>query len=365
MVVNPVVLKRTFNLYKEEYEEAAMRALNSGWYILGNEMLEFEKQFAEYMGVKHCIALNSGTDALILAIRALGIGEGDEVIVPANTYIASVIGITENGAAPVFVDADKFMEIDADAIEEKITDKTKAILPVHLYGQPCRMDKIMDLAHSYNLKVVEDCAQCHGAEFRGQLTGTFGDLGCFSFYPTKPLGAWGDAGAIVTDNDELAEKLRMLRNYGSKVKYYNEIQGVNSRMDEIQAAMLKVGLKHLDEGNAARMKQAAKYKEGIKNNKVCIPPIYQEVRHVYHLFPILVEDREAFQQYMKENGINTQIHYPVPPYVAECYRDFGYGWSDFPNAGRFAEQEVSLPIYFGLPDNEIEYVIDIINNYQG
>ncbi len=242
MKVDAVVLKRVFDLHKEEYEQAALRALNSGWYILGKEMLEFEKQFAEWAGTKYCVALNSGTDALILAIRALGIGPGDEVIVPANTYIASVIGVTENGATPVFVDADNYMEMDADQIEGKITDKTKAILPVHLYGQPSRMDKITELANKYNLKIVEDCAQCHGSTFKGKKTGTFGTIGCFSFYPTKPLGAFGDAGAIVTDDEALAEKLSMMRFYGSKIKYHNEINGVNSRMDEVQAAMLQTPL---------------------------------------------------------------------------------------------------------------------------
>ncbi len=363
MKVDAVVLKRTFDLHKEEYEEAALRALNSGWYILGKEMLEFEKQFAEWTGRKYCVALNSGTDALILAFRALGIGPGDEVIVPANTYIASVIGITENGATPVFVDADDHMEIDADQIEGKITSRTKAVLPVHLYGQPSRMDIITELADKYNLKIVEDCAQCHGSTFKGKKTGTFGTLGCFSFYPTKPLGAFGDAGAIVTDDEELAEKLRMLRFYGSKVKYHNEIKGVNSRMDEIQAAILQVGLQYLDAGNEERRRQANLYKAGIVNNKVVIPPTYADVYHVYHLFPVLVENREAFQSYLKENGINTQVHYPIPPYVAECYKEWGYNWSDFPNAEKYAKQEVSLPIYCGMPDEEIKYVIEVINNY--
>ncbi len=363
MVVNSVVLKQTFDLHKEEYEEAALRVLNSGWYILGKEMEAFENEFATWLGVKHCVALNSGTDALILAFRALGIGEGDEVIVPANTYIASVIGITENGGTPVFVDADDHMEMDADAIEEKITDRTKAILPVHLYGQSCRMDKITEVANKQGIPIVEDCAQCHGSTFNGKLTGTFGKIGCFSFYPTKPLGALGDAGAIVTDDDEIAERIRLLRNYGSKIKYHNEINGVNSRMDEVQAAALRVGLKYVEDGNRMRQHQAKLYLEGLKNSKVIIPPVYEEVNHVYHLFPVLVEDRDAFQSYLKDNGVNTQVHYPIPPYVAECYKDWGYQWSDFPNAARYANQEVSLPVYAGLTDEEVQYVIDIINRY--
>lgn len=363
MIVNSVVLKRTFDLHKSEYEEAALRVLNSGWYILGKEMEDFEKKFAEWAGVKHCVALNSGTDALILAFRALGIKEGDEVIVPANTYIASVIGVTENGGTPIFVDADEYMEIDANKIEAKITEKTKAILPVHLYGNSCRMDKIVEIADKHGLAIIEDCAQCHGATYNGKLTGTFGKIGCFSFYPTKPLGALGDAGAIITDDDGLAERVRLLRNYGSKVKYHNEINGVNSRMDEMQAALLKVGLKHMEDGTAERIHQAELYKKGIVNKKVKIPSIYTKSRSVYHLFPILVENREAFQKFLKGNGINTQIHYPIPPYAAECYSDWNYMWYDYPNAEMYAKQEVSLPIYAGMPEEEIQYVIDVINKW--
>ena len=363
MIVNPVVLKRTFELHKAEYEEAALRALNSGWYILGKEMEAFEKEFAEWLGVKHCVALNSGTDALILAFRALDIKAGDEVIVPANTYIASVIGVTENGGTPVFVDADDNMEIDAGQIESKITERTRAILPVHLYGQSSRMDRIVEIARKHDLAIVEDCAQCHGSTFNGKMTGTFGTIGCFSFYPTKPLGAFGDAGAIVTNSDEIAEKVRLLRNYGSRIKYHNEINGVNSRMDEVQAAMLRVGIRYLDEGNEERRRIARRYREGIRNEKVIIPPVYDEAHHVYHQFPVLVEDRDAFQAFLKQKSVNTLVHYPIPPYVADCYSAWGYAWSDFPNADRFARQEVSLPIYAGMPEEEVYYVIDAINQY--
>lgn len=363
MVVQSVVLKRTFDLYKKEYEEAALRALNSGWYILGREMEDFEEKFAAYMGVKHCVALNSGTDALILAFRALEIQPGDEVIVPAGAYIASVIGVTENGGIPVFVDMDEHMEMDADVLEEKITERTKAVLPVHLFGQCSRMDKISEVVSRHNLRLVEDCAQCHGSAFGGQLAGTFGDIGCFSFYPTKPLGAMGDAGAIITNDDTIAERVRLLRNYGSRTKYYNEINGVNSRMDEIQAAVLKVSLKHLEEGIEVRRRQAQMYMDGIKNPKIVIPPVYPNVYHVYHLFPVLANDRDGFQAYLRQNGIRTQVHYPIPPYMAECYKYWGYAWSDFPNAQRYANQEVSLPIYAGLPDEEVKYVIEVINRY--
>lgn len=363
MNVEYSILKRTFDLHKEEYEAAALRALNSGWYILGKEMEKFEAQFAQYLGVKHCIAINSGTDALILAIRALGIGPGDEVIVPAGTYIASVIGITENGATPVFVDSDAFMEMDVEAIETKITDKTKAILPVHLYGQPCKMDTVMALAEKHGLYVVEDCAQCHGSTFKGKLTGTFGTVNCFSFYPTKPLGAMGDAGALVTDDDALAEKLRMLRNYGSKVKYHNEINGVNSRMDEIHAACLQVALNYMDDGNKERQRLAGKYLAGIRNPLIRLPETREDCTHIYHLFPILCEERDRLQAFLLENGVKTQVHYPIPPYVAQCYSSWGYGWEDFPNAAKFARTEVSLPIYAGMPDEEVDYVIEVLNRF--
>lgn len=350
-------------MHKAEYEEAVMKAVHSGWYILGQEMQSFEEAFSGYLGVKHCIALNSGTDALILGIRALGIGVGDEVIVPASTYIASVIGITENGATPVFVDVDECGGIDSSKIEKAITERTKAILPVHLYGQPCEMDKVKRIADDHGLFIIEDCAQSHGAKYKGQLTGTFGALGCFSFYPTKPLGAMGDAGAVVTNDDERAERLRMLRNYGSKVKYHNEISGVNSRMDEVQAAVLSVGLKHLEEGNNERIRIAERYKAGIRNEKISIPSVRDESTHVYHLFPVLCDRRDELKDYLESKGIKTQIHYPTPPYVADCYKEWGYKWNDYPMAERFSKAELSLPIYAGMLDDEVDRVIEAVNEF--
>src|SRR5665647_1446961 len=249
-------LDRQYKKYADEYNRAAIRTLESGWYILGKELDGFEMEFADFCDVKYCVGLNSGLDALILAFRSLGVSEGDEVIVPANTYIATVIGITENGATPIFVEPDKYYNIDVDKIESAITDKTRAILPVHLFGQPCNMKKLKVLADKYNLYIVEDCAQAHGAYIDGQMVGTFGDFGCFSFYPTKNLGAFGDSGAIITNSSELSEKVRIMRNYGSKIKYHNEIQGVNSRLDEIQAALLRVKLNHLQELNEERIRIA-------------------------------------------------------------------------------------------------------------
>lgn len=365
MNVEYVSLKRNYELYQTEYEEAALRVLRSGWYILGPEQEKFEAEFSYYMGRKYCVGVNSGTDALILALRVLGIGPGDEVIVPAGTYIASVIGVTENGATPVFVDSDDFLVLDAEKIESVITSRTKAILPVHMYGQPCDMKTIMEIAEKFSLLVVEDCAQSHDAAFDGKKTGTFGIMGCFSFYPTKPLGAYGDAGAILTDDEELANKLKMLRNYGSREKYHNEINGINSRMDELQAALLRTGLKHIKEEHYLREGIAYKYISSIKNEKVRLPQIRKNVTHSYHIFPILVDRQEYFQDYLKDHGIKTQIHYPIPPYCAECYHEFGYSSERFGKANYIAQHEVSLPIYAGMPEEETMYVIDVVNNYRG
>lgn len=363
MNVEYTALKRNFGNFESEYEEAALRALRSGWYILGPELKKFEEDFASYMGVKHCIGVNSGTDALILAVSALKIGEGDEVIVPAGTYIASVLGVTENGATPVYVDSNEYLLIDEEKIEAAITSKTKAILPVHMYGQACNMEAIDSIAKRYGLKVIEDCAQCHGSAWNEKLAGTFSDIACFSFYPTKPLGALGDAGALLTDDDELADKLRMLRNYGSRLKYHNESIGVNSRLDEIQAAVLGVGLKHLDETNDTRRKIASIYLSEISNEKIELPKIRERATHVFHLFPVLVEDQEGFQKYLLENGIKSQVHYPIPPYVAECYNDQGHMWNEFPKSEYIAKHEVSLPIYAGMPEEEVNYVVEIVNRY--
>ena len=264
------------------------------------------------------MGVNSGLDALILAVRALNIGYGDEVIVPANTYIATVLGITENRATPVFVEPDEYYNLDADKIEEKITNKTKAIMVVHLYGQAANMKKIQDIAAKYNLYLLEDCAQSHGAKFEGKTTGTFGDIGCFSFYPTKNLGAFGDGGAIVTNNEKIADKIRMLRNYGSRRKYYNEIEGVNSRLDEMQAALLNVKLSHYIELRSEREKIAQKYLNEIKNPKIILPKIRKGAEHVWHLFVVQTENRDKLQNYLNENGIGTQIHYPIPPHLSEA-----------------------------------------------
>lgn len=357
-------LKDNYELFRDEYEEAILRASRSGWYILGPELEAFESSFAKYLGVKYCIGVNSGTDALILAIRALGIGLGDEVIVPAGTYIASVLGITENLAKPVYVDSrEDTLLMDADKLEELVTEKTKAILPVHLYGQACNMSKIKDVAKRHGLFVIEDCAQCHGAKWNGRMTGTEGTLACFSFYPTKPLGALGDAGAIVTNDGELADKVRLLRNYGSRKKYHNESIGRNSRLDEIQAAALSVGLRHLDECNNRRIEMANRYLTSIRNAKVRLPYTDASATNVYHLFPVIVDDQMRFQEFLEGKGIKTQVHYPIPPYVAECYKYQGFKWGDYPNASYIAKHEVSLPLYSGMSFKDVDTVIDSVNRY--
>ena len=357
------VLDRQYQLYKKEYDAAALRVLESGWYILGNEVKQFEEEFKTHVGSKYCVGLNSGLDALILAVRALGIGKGDEVIVQANTYIATVLGITENDATPIYVEPDEYFNIDASKIEEKITDKTKAIMVVHLYGQASRMDKIMEIANRHNLPVIEDCAQSHESCFNGKMTGTFGTIGCFSFYPTKNMGAFGDAGCIVTDNEEIANRIRMMRNYGSRVKYYNEIEGVNSRLDEMQAALLRVKLTHMDYITNERYKLGKRFLEGIHNSKIILPKTLDGVNHVYHQFVIRCKERDALQAFLKEHDIQTQIHYPIPPHLADCYKWQGYKAGDFPITEEYANTVMSLPLYTGMTEEEQDYLIEILNKF--
>lgn len=353
-----------YRKYREEYIAVATRVLDSGWYVLGKELESFEKAFAEWLGMKHCVGLNSGLDALILAVRALGIKNGDEVVVPANTYIASVLGITENKATPVFVEPDEYYNIDPDRIEASITTRTKAILVVHLYGQPCQMTKIQNIAKKYKLAIIEDCAQAHGAMYYGQKVGTFGEIACFSFFPTKNLGAFGDAGAVATNNDELDNLIRMLRNYGSKKKYYNQLQGSNSRLDEMQAALLKVKLSHLEELTQEREEIARKYVDGIKNSLIILPKTMPCVRHVWHQFVVATENRDALHDYLEKKGIGTLIHYPIPPHLSEAYSYLGYCEGSFPITEKVANSILSLPFYNSMLATDIDYIIDTINNWR-
>ena len=363
MVVKCNILDRQYKMFEKEYSDAALRVLKSGWYILGDEVKKFEEEFKKHVGGNYCVGLNSGLDALILAVRALGIGQGDEVIVQANTYIATVLGITENKAIPVYVEPDQFFNIDVDKIEEKITSRTKAIMVVHLYGQASRMDRVMQIAKKYNLPVIEDCAQSHDSCFKGKMTGTFGTIGCFSFYPTKNLGAFGDAGCIVTNDEKIADRIRMMRNYGSKVKYYNQIEGVNSRLDELQAALLRVKLSHMDEITHERYILGKRYYDGINNPKIIKPETLEGVNHVYHQFVIRCDKRDELHDYLEKNGIQTQIHYPIPPHLAECYSWQGYKVGSFPITEEYAETVLSLPLYAGMTQEEQDYVIDVINRF--
>ena len=358
-------LDRSFQLHQQEYEDAALRVLRSGWYVLGNEVSEFEKEFAAYTGSKYCVGLASGLDALWIAFRLLNIGKGDEVIVQANTYIASVMGITINNATPVFIEPDKYFTLDVSKIEAAITNKTKAILPVHLYGQSSDMEAIMRIAKKHNLFVVEDCAQSHGAKQNGKMTGTFGDVGCFSFYPSKNLGAFGDSGAVTINSAELAEKFRVYRNYGSEKRYYNRVVGTNSRLDEIQAALLRVRLSHLDELNKERKKICNRYLGGIKNTAIELPEINLSYETVWHQFVVRVRDREKFIEYLRSKEIGTIIHYPIPPHLSEAYAYLGFKKGDFPITEDFADTVLSLPLYNGMTDKEQDYVIDMINDYKG
>lgn len=356
-------LDRGFYMYQEEFETKALEVLRSGWYVLGNEVKEFEKEFADYIGAKHCVGLASGLDALWIAFRILGIGKGDEVIVQANTYIASVMGITINGATPVFVEPDEYYNIDADKIEEKITERTKAVLVVHLYGQASNMKKIVDICKKHDLRLVEDCAQSHGAQFDGQTTGTFGDIGCFSFYPSKNLGAFGDAGAIITNDDSIAENVRVFRNYGSEKRYYNKVVGANSRLDELQAGLLRVRLNHLDELIDEKKVICEKYLEELKNDKIILPDIRDGATHIWHQFVLRTEYRDELIEYLDNKGIGTIIHYPIPPHLSEAYRYLGVKKGSLPITEKYAESVVSIPLYNGMKQEEQSYIIDAINKF--
>lgn len=358
------VLDRQFQMYQSEYEEAALRVLRSGWYVLGNEVLQFEKEFAQFTGRNYCVGLNSGLDALILSVRALGIGEGDEVIVQANTYIATVLGITENGAVPVFVEPDEYFNMDAGRIEQAVTNRTKAIMVTHLYGQASDMDAITAIAENYHLALIEDCAQSHGAHFGGKMTGTFGISGCFSFYPTKNLGAFGDAGAIVTDDAAFADTIRMMRNYGSRVRYHNEIEGVNSRLDEMQAALLRVKLGHMQALNDERKTLAKRYAEGITNPQILLPELREGAESIYHQYVVRCANRESLQKMLEQSGIQTQIHYPIPPHLAKCYAHLGHKKGDYPVAETYADEVLSLPLYTGMTFAEQDYVIGQLNAWR-
>ncbi len=356
-------MDRGFFRYQKEFEDKALEVLRSGWYVLGNEVKNFEEEFAAYTGGGYCVGLASGLDALWIAFRVLGIGPGDEVIVQGNTYIASVMGITMNGATPVFVEPDEYFNIDTAKIEEKITERTKAILVVHLYGQASKMDTVAELAEKYNLRLVEDCAQSHGACFQGRMTGTFGDVGCFSFYPSKNIGAFGDGGAVVVKDKKLAEDFRIFRNYGSEKRYYNKLVGANSRLDELQAGLLRIRLKHVRECEEERCGIAKRYLDEVKNPKLKLPQVRAGATAVWHQFVIRSSVREELISYLNEREIGTIIHYPIPPHLSEAYGYLGYQRGAFPITERYADEVLSLPMYNGMTDEEQTFVIEALNQF--
>ena len=349
--------------YQKEFEEKTLAVLRSGWYVLGNEVKTFEENFAAYTGAGYCVGLASGLDALWIAVRLLGIGSGDVVFVQGITYIASVLGITINGATPVFVEPDAYYQIDADKIEEKITSRTKAVMVVHLYGHVADMDKITAICRKHHLKLIEDCAQSHGALYKGKMTGTFGDAGCFSFYPSKNLGAFGDAGAIVTNLPGLAEDARIFRNYGSEKRYYNKMAGVNSRLDELQAGLLNVRLSHMKEITEERRQLAAVYSRKLRGKDLILPREREDTQAVWHQYVIRTGRRRELMEYLEERGVGTLIHYPVPPHLAEAYAYLGHRRGELPVTEDYADTVLSLPFYTGMRQDEQQYTIDCINSF--
>lgn len=348
-----------------ELKAAFQNVIDRSWYIGGVENELFEKEYAQYCNSKFCVGVGNGLDALMLSLKAVGIGRGDEVIVPANTFIATALAVTYVGAVPVFVDAKlETFNIDPNKIEEKITNKTKAIMPVHLYGQPCDMDWIMEIAEKHHLIVIEDCAQAHGALYKGRPVGTFGIAAGFSFYPGKNLGALGDAGAMITNDDAIAARVRALGNYGSDYKYHHIYQGNNSRLDELQAAFLRVKLKVLDKTNDDRRRIAARYLKEIKNENIILPSVIDDVVPVWHIFGIRSNRRTELEEYLAMCGIGTNKHYPIPIHLQECYKDLGLQEGMYPIAEAISKTELSIPMYYGMTDEQIDYVVEKINMFK-
>lgn len=360
-------LKQITERYEPALSQAVARVVASGWYLLGNEVKRFEERFAAYCGTNHCIGVANGLDALSLIFRAyieMGVmQEGDEVIVPANTYIASILALSENRLKPVLVEPDEVRyNIDPQKIEAAITERTRAILVVHLYGQACDMEPIQEIASRYGLKLVEDAAQAHGAYYQGKRCGALGDAAGFSFYPGKNLGALGDGGAVTTSDEELATIVRRIANYGTSRKYINDYKGRNSRLDEIQAAVLSVKLEQLDADTQVRRDIALRYRKEITNPAIRLPKVANEEEHVWHIFPILTEKRDALQVYLREAGIETLIHYPVPPHQQQAYREWNH--LEYPISERIHREELSIPLHPALRDEEVTAIIDALNAWQ-
>ncbi len=356
-------LAPTYLELRAEIDAAISQVLEKGWYILGDQVTAFEEEFARHIGVKHCIGVASGLDALTLGLLTYEIGYGDEVIVPSNTYIATALAVTRVGAKVVFVEPDPATHnLDPARIGEAITQHTRAIIPVHLYGLSADMDRINSIAEQHNLKVIEDAAQAHGSEYKGKRAGALGNLGAFSFYPGKNLGAFGDAGAITTDDSEMADKLRSLRNYGSKTKYYNEYKGLNSRLDELQAAILRVKLRYLDEWNQRRQHVFQLYDQLLnKTSALTLPSQPDGYRSCWHLYVIRSTARDRLQTMLSQRGIGTMIHYPLPPYRQQAYSDLGMQKGRFPIADLLSEQVLSLPIGPHILDEAVDFICSQIN----
>ena len=347
---------------RQEMIDKFVDVYDKGWFIDGSENKAFEEEFAEYCQVDYCVGCSNGLDALYLILRAMEIGTGDEVIIPSNTFIATALAVTYAGAKPILVEPDlATYNLSAQGIEEAITDKTKAIIAVHLYGQTADMDAILEIAKKYKLKVIEDAAQAHGATYKGKIAGSFGDAAAFSFYPVKNLGALGDCGAVVTNDNELAAKVRALSNYGSDKKYHHIYKGLNSRLDEVHAALLRIKLRNLDRYNDCRNSIAEKYLNNIKNEKIILPSIGEFRTHIWHVFAVRSENRDELKKYLAENGIETVSHYPIAIHKQPAYANDRY--ENLPIAELIASQELSLPIYYGMTDDEIAHVIHIINKY--
>jgi dTDP-4-amino-4,6-dideoxygalactose transaminase len=349
---------------REEIDEAIARVLDSGYYLLGKELEAFEGEFAEYAGAKHCIGVGNGLEALILSLKALGVRAGDEVIVPSNTYIATWLAVSYVGARPVPVEPDeRTYNIDPEKIEAAITKQTKGILPVHLYGQPADLGRIREIAAKHDLWILEDAAQAHGATYKGKRTGGLGNMAGWSFYPGKNLGALGDGGAVTTNSDELADRVRVLRNYGSRIKYLNEVKGVNSRLDEIQAAILRVKLRRLDNWNARRRAIAAQYHEGLKHSGLVLPYVPEWAEPVHHLFVVRSKRRDALRQHLEKSGIGALIHYPIPPHLQNAYKDMAMRPGSLPISERIHEEVLSLPIGPHLSESQAARVIRAIEEF--
>lgn len=347
---------------RDKIDDAIKTVINNGLYIGGPKLTEFENNFAKYCGTNYCIGVGNGLEGISIGLRALGVKGGDEVIIPSHTYIATALAVTYIGATPIFVEVDpQTFNIDYKKIEEKITNKTKAIIVVHLYGQCANMDPIIKIAQKYNLKILEDAAQAHGATYKNKKAGSLGDLASFSFYPGKNLGAMGDGGCITTNDEIIAKEVRKIGNYGSEKKYFHTVKGVNSRLDEIQAAILDVKLLNLDKWNTERNRIAKRYLDEIKNEKIILPLVLKSNYHVWHIFAIRVKEKEKFQKHLEKNGIGFINHYPTAMHKQKAYEEFSY--LDLPIAEKIAREEVSIPLYYGLTEKEIDYIIETINKY--